>query len=48
MLEFSLPGYKPYYLATGGAVFTTEMKIELEKDNVPDKDVFFITDKMPQ
>ncbi len=24
------------------------MKIELEKDNVPEKDVFFITDKMPQ
>jgi TonB family protein len=25
-----------------------ELKIELEKDNVPEKDVFFITDKMPQ
>ncbi len=24
MLEFSLPGYKPYYLATGGAVYTME------------------------
>jgi hypothetical protein len=42
MLEFSLPGYKPYYLATNGAVFTTEMKIELGKDNVP------VTFSLPQ
>jgi len=48
MLEFSLPEYKPYYLATGGAVFTTEMKIELEKDNVPEKDVYVTAEKMPQ
>jgi TonB family protein len=48
MLEFSLSGYKPYYLATSGAVFTLEMKIELEKDNVPDKDVYVTAEKMPQ
>ncbi len=48
MLEFSLSGYKSYYLATSGAVFTMEMKIELEKDNVPDKDVYLTAEKMPQ
>jgi TonB family protein len=49
MLEFSLPGYKPYYLATNGAVFTTELKIELEEDNAPAKDdIYFIVEKMPQ
>jgi TonB family protein len=48
MLEFSLSGYKPYYLATSGAVFTMEMKIELEKDYVPEKDVYITAEKMPQ
>jgi TonB family protein len=48
MLEFSLAGYKPYYLATSTVVFTTDMKIELERDNVPEKDVFFVAEKMPQ
>ena len=48
MLEFSLADYKPYYLATSGVVFTTDMKIELEKDNVPEKVVFFVAEKMPQ
>lgn len=32
LLEFSLPGYKSYYLATSGVVFTTELTIELTKD----------------
>ena len=32
LLEFSLPGYKSYYLATSGVVFTTELTIELMKD----------------
>jgi len=48
MLEFSLEGYKSYYLATSGVVFTMDMQIELEKDNVPDKDVFFVVEKMPE
>ena len=49
MLEFSLPEYKPYYLATGGAVFTNEMKIELEKENGTEKNEIYKTaEKMPQ
>ena len=32
MLEFSLPGYEPYYLATSGAVYTMDLTIDLEKD----------------
>lgn len=49
MLEFSLPEYKPYYLATGGAVFMNEMKIELEKDSGTGKDEIYSTaEKMPQ
>jgi beta-lactamase regulating signal transducer with metallopeptidase domain len=32
MLEFSLPGYRPYYLATTGAVFTLDLTIELVKE----------------
>ena len=49
MLEFSLLGYKPYYLATSGVVFTMEMTIELEKNNAPEKDDIYVTaEKMPQ
>jgi beta-lactamase regulating signal transducer with metallopeptidase domain len=33
LLEFSLSGYKPYYLSTSfGVAFTTELTIKLEKD----------------
>jgi TonB family protein len=49
MLEFSLPEYKPYYLATGGAVFTNELEIELEKENGTEKNEIYTTvEKMPQ
>lgn len=48
LLEFSLPGYKPYYLVTSTAVFTTELTIPLEKDNIPEKDVYLTAETMPQ
>ncbi len=48
MLEFSLPGYKPYYLVTGSVAFTMDLTIELEKNNVPEKDVYVKAEIMPQ
>jgi TonB family protein len=49
MLEFSLPEYKPYFLATGAAVFMEDLKIELEKENVKENEtVYEKADKMPQ
>lgn len=48
MLEFSLPGYRPYYLATGSVAFTMDLTIELEKNNVPEKDVYVKAEIMPQ
>jgi TonB family protein len=49
MLEFSLSGYKPYYLVTSGVVFTIDLTIELQKENVREKDDIYVTaEKMPQ
>jgi len=49
MLEFSLSGYKPYYLVTSGVVFTIDLTIELQNENVREKDDIYVTpEKMPQ
>jgi len=48
MLEFSLPGYEPYYLVTGSVAFTMDLTIELEKNNVSEKDVYVKAEIMPQ
>jgi TonB family protein len=49
MLEFSLPEYKPYFIATGGAVFMEDLRIEMEKENMKEKKtVYEKADKMPQ
>jgi len=39
LLEFSHPGFKPYYINTSFVPFTMELTIELEKDNDAGKDV---------
>jgi uncharacterized GH25 family protein len=50
LLEFSLQGYKTYYLSTLYEVaFNEELTIELKKDNIPEKDdVYKTAEKMPQ
>jgi TonB family protein len=50
LLEFSLQGYKPYYLSTAFEVaFTTELTIELRKDDVREKDDIYVkAEIMPQ
>jgi hypothetical protein len=50
LLEFSLPGYKTYYLSTLWEVaFNLEMTIELMKDNIREKDDIYETpEQMPQ
>jgi beta-lactamase regulating signal transducer with metallopeptidase domain len=43
LLEFSLPGYKTYYLSTLYEVaFNMEMTIELTKDNIREKDDIYV------
>jgi len=43
LLEFSLPGYKTYYLSTLYEVaFNMEMTIELPKDNIREKDDIYV------
>jgi len=49
MMEFALPGYKNYYLATGEVIYTIDLTIELEKDGKREKDDVYVTaEKMPQ
>ena len=45
LLEFSLPGYKTYYLSTLYEVaFNEQLTIELRKDNINEKDDVSLTD----
>jgi TonB family protein len=50
LLEFSLQGYKPYYLSTSFEVaFNIELTIELRKDNIREKDdIYAKAEIMPQ
>jgi protein TonB len=48
MMEFSLPGYEPYYLATTGTVFTTDMTITLHPENAVNDIIYETADKMPE
>jgi beta-lactamase regulating signal transducer with metallopeptidase domain len=49
LLEFSLPGFKPYYINTSFVSFNMELKIELRKEDTQDTDeVYETAEKMPQ
>ena len=48
LLELSLSGYKPYYLATGSVAFTTDLSIPLQRENSPDNDIYETAETMPQ
>ncbi len=38
LLEFSLPGFKPYYINTSFVPFNMELTIELKKEGTPEKE----------
>jgi TonB family protein len=49
LLEFSLPGFKPYYINTSFVPFNMELNIELKKEGTQDMDeVYETAEKMPQ
>ena len=49
LLEFSHPGFEPYYINTSFVSFTMELTIELKKDGAIGKDDIYVTaEKMPE
>jgi len=49
LLEFSHPGFEPYYINTSFVQFNMELTIELKKDDLREKDeILVIAEKMPQ
>jgi TonB family protein len=49
LLEFSLTGFKPYYINTSFVPFNIELNIELTREGTPEEDEIYVTaEKMPQ
>ena len=49
LLEFSYPGFEPYYINTSFVPFNMDLTIEMRKDGASDKDdVYVKAEKMPE